>query len=79
MAQRGEDDLILDDPPLAEDGGRPDDRVDDERHDEDNRLKPEFVRRVREALEDEADDDHEEDEDVEEVRQLRQQGYSHLL
>ncbi|MXO62116.1 magnesium transporter [Qipengyuania oceanensis] len=57
MAQRGEDDLILDDPPLAEDGGRPDDRVDDERHDEDNRLKPEFVRRVREALEDEADDE----------------------
>ena len=31
---------------------RPDDRVDDERHDEDNRLKPEFVRGVEDALED---------------------------
>jgi magnesium transporter len=30
---------------------RPDDRIDDERHDEDNRLKPEFVRSVREAIE----------------------------
>ena len=31
--------------------GRPDDRVDDERHDEENRLKPEYVRAVRLALE----------------------------
>ncbi|MDC0887324.1 magnesium transporter [Altererythrobacter sp.] len=29
---------------------RPDDRIDDERHDEDNTLKPEYVRSVREAL-----------------------------
>lgn len=29
---------------------RPDDRIDDERHDEENRLKPEYVRAVREAL-----------------------------
>lgn len=37
---------------LPEEGGKPDDRVDDERHDEENRLKPEFVRRVVDALED---------------------------
>ncbi|EAQ30669.1 Mg/Co/Ni transporter [Erythrobacter sp. NAP1] len=30
---------------------RPDDRIDDERHDEENRLKPEYVREVEEALE----------------------------
>jgi magnesium transporter len=30
---------------------RPDDRIDDERHDEDNILKPAFVRRVTDALE----------------------------
>lgn len=36
---------------LAEDGVRPDDRIDDERHDEENRLKPEYVRDVRAALE----------------------------
>ncbi|MFN6935219.1 MAG: magnesium transporter, partial [Tsuneonella sp.] len=46
------DETILDDEALrlpdAED--RPDDRVDDERHDEDNRLKPEYVRSVNEAL-----------------------------
>ncbi|KWV93375.1 magnesium transporter [Erythrobacter sp. YT30] len=30
---------------------RPDDRVDDERHDEENRLKPEYVASVREAME----------------------------
>ena len=29
---------------------RPDDRIDDERHDEENRLKPEYVREVEEAL-----------------------------
>ncbi|WP_095012966.1 magnesium transporter [Tsuneonella mangrovi] len=33
-----------------DEGGKPDDRVDDERHDEENRLKSEFVRRVVEAL-----------------------------
>ena len=31
---------------------RPDDRIDDERHDEDNILKPEFVRQVQDALDD---------------------------
>ena len=35
----------------AHEGGRPDDRVDDARHDEENRLKPEYVRAVRLALE----------------------------
>ena len=35
----------------AEESARPDDRIDDERHDEDNILKPEFVRRVTDALE----------------------------
>ena len=35
----------------AHEGGRPDDRVDDERHDEENRLKPEYLRAVRTALE----------------------------
>ncbi|AOL23094.1 magnesium transporter [Erythrobacter litoralis] len=34
-----------------EDDVRPDDRIDDERHDEENRLKPEYVSAVREALE----------------------------
>lgn len=36
----------------ADEEVRPDDRVDDERHDEENRLKPEYVREVREALDD---------------------------
>ncbi|RDC59585.1 Magnesium transporter MgtE [Alteripontixanthobacter maritimus] len=40
----------------AEPGGRPDDRIDDERHDEENRLKPEYVRSVTTAL-DEDDTD----------------------
>ncbi|MEO9462609.1 MAG: magnesium transporter [Marinomonas sp.] len=35
----------------AMDGVRPDDRVDDERHDEENRLKPRYVKSVRAALE----------------------------
>ena len=35
----------------AEDGPHPDDRIDDERHDEENRLKPEYLRAVRDALE----------------------------
>ncbi|MXO69070.1 magnesium transporter [Altererythrobacter marinus] len=46
-----EDETILADPLPAEDGAHPDDRVDDERHDEENRLKPDFVRAVRDALE----------------------------
>ncbi|WP_374405048.1 magnesium transporter [Pelagerythrobacter sp.] len=51
-----QDDTLLADPPPVEDGARPDaihpdDRVDDERHDEENRLKPDYVRAVREALE----------------------------
>ena len=44
--------LLQDDPLTAEDeSARPDDRIDDERHDEDNTLKPEFVRRVTDAIE----------------------------
>ena len=34
-----------------DDGARPDDRIDDERHDEENRLKPRFIRSVRDAFE----------------------------
>ncbi|MEP3051146.1 MAG: magnesium transporter [Erythrobacter sp.] len=34
----------------GEDGVRPDDRIDDERHDEENRLKPKYVSSVRDAL-----------------------------
>ena len=37
---------------IADEAGRPDDRIDDERHDEDNILKPEFVHKVEDALED---------------------------
>lgn len=45
------DETILDGATLDDrQDDRPDDRVDDERHDEDNRLKPGFVRGVREAL-----------------------------
>nr|WP_247712040.1 magnesium transporter [Qipengyuania qiaonensis] len=40
---------MLADPPAAE--GRPDDRIDDDRMDEENILKPEFVRSVEDALE----------------------------
>lgn len=43
------DDLLAGDPAEAE--VRPDDRVDDERHDEENRLKPSFVSAVHIALE----------------------------
>ncbi|WP_133365725.1 magnesium transporter [Qipengyuania sediminis] len=43
-------DHLLDDDLTAEEA-RPDDRIDDERHDADNILKPEFVRRVQDALE----------------------------
>ncbi|MGX7952213.1 magnesium transporter [Tsuneonella sp. HG249] len=42
--------FIEDDLRPGEEAGRPDDRVDDERHDEDNRLKPGYVRSVNEAL-----------------------------
>ncbi len=35
----------------VDEAGRPDDRTDDERHDEENRLKPAYVRSVTEALE----------------------------
>ncbi len=47
------DETLLKDDTLtgSEDSARPDDRIDDERHDEDNILKPEFVRRVTDALE----------------------------
>jgi len=45
-----EERLLDDDLRPGEEAGRPDDRVDDERHDEDNRLKPAYVRRVNEAL-----------------------------
>lgn len=36
---------------IEEEGPHPDDRIDDERHDEENRLKPEYIRSVREAFE----------------------------
>ncbi len=50
---RQDDDLLVTDPPheAGDDGARPDDRIDDERHDEENRLKPRFVKSVREAFE----------------------------
>ncbi len=57
MTQPGplDDDLLRADAPeehdAHEEGGRPDDRIDDERHDEENRLKPEYVRAVEAALE----------------------------
>jgi magnesium transporter len=47
-----EDDVMLADPPAdtVDDEVRPDDRIDDERHDEENRLKPEYISAVRDAL-----------------------------
>ena len=58
-----QDDLLVAEPPVADEGARadasstdgplPDDRIDDERHDEENRLKPGYVRKVRDALADE--------------------------
>lgn len=45
------DERLLDDDLTAAEEARPDDRIDDERHDEDNTLKPAFVRRVTHALE----------------------------
>ncbi|MGB3805804.1 MAG: magnesium transporter [Erythrobacter sp.] len=47
----GEEDLLVKDRAETEDEARPDDRIDDERHDEENRLKPEYVAAVRAALE----------------------------
>ena len=48
------DPSLLDDESVAvelhEEEVRPDDRIDDERHDEENRLKPGYIREVREAL-----------------------------
>lgn len=35
----------------ADEEVRPDDRIDDERHDEENRLKPKYLKEIREALE----------------------------
>ncbi len=50
---RLDEDLLVADLPQdgGDDGARPDDRIDDERHDEENRLKPRFVRSVRQAFE----------------------------
>jgi len=45
-----EEDVLVEAP---QEGARPDDRIDDERHDEENRLKPEYIRSVRDALEEE--------------------------
>ncbi len=45
------DPALLEDETLVAEAARPDDRIDDERHDEENRLKPAFVRQVRAALE----------------------------
>ncbi len=49
-AQFDQDDLLQAELPPQDDGARPDDRVDDERHDEENRLKAGYVRSVRDAL-----------------------------
>ncbi|WP_371830719.1 magnesium transporter [Erythrobacter sp.] len=46
---RDEDDVMLAETPVEE--ARPDDRIDDERMDEENTLKPEYVRAVEDALE----------------------------
>ena len=48
--ERLEEELALADRP-AEDGARPDDRIDDERLDEENTLKADYVRAVGDALE----------------------------
>lgn len=44
-----DEDVMLAEPP--EEGARPDDRIDDERHDEENTLKREYVQSVEQALE----------------------------
>ena len=49
-ARLEEEDLLTAETP-EEEGPHPDDRIDDERHDEENRLKPEYIRSVREAFE----------------------------
>ncbi len=47
----GDDDLMVEERPDAgAEEARPDDRIDDERHDEENRLKPKYIASVREAL-----------------------------
>lgn len=52
MVEGSDIDLIDQDVPVdADDIARPDDRIDDERHDEENRLKREYVRQVEDALE----------------------------
>ena len=51
MNQPLDEALVETDPHLAEDVARPDDRIDDERLDEENTLKADFVRQVRDALE----------------------------
>ena len=51
MNQPLDEALVDTDPHLAEDVARPDDRIDDERLDEENTLKADFVRQVRDALE----------------------------
>ncbi len=53
LADRDRDTLLAADSAAPDEGARPDDRVDDERHDEENRLKTSYVRKVREALEEE--------------------------
>ena len=45
-----EERIIAEERRVGDEPGRPDDRVDDDRHDADNRLKPSFVRSVNEAL-----------------------------
>ena len=49
-ARLEEEDLLTAETP-EEDGPHPDDRIDDERHDEENRLKPKYIRSVRDAFE----------------------------
>lgn len=49
-ARLEEEDLLTAEMP-EEDGPHPDDRIDDERHDEENRLKPKYIRSVRDAFE----------------------------
>ncbi|WP_370246184.1 magnesium transporter [Erythrobacter sp. HKB08] len=51
MDTRQDEELMLADAP-ADEGVRPDDRIDDERLDEENTLKADFVRQVRDALDD---------------------------
>ncbi len=53
-ARLEEEDLLTVETPeeaMVDEGPHPDDRIDDERHDEVNRLKPEYIRSVRDAFE----------------------------